>query len=159
MKLSCYAVTAALTLAANKRYVEVNAFSPAATASSSSKKSPSISQNAVKLQYNNYNAADRSSQQMSMAIETQYETSAASMDFEDIRKLPYRQLQKYCKDRGLPANGSTAALRTRLLEDLGLVVTRDEECDISGEGTDEEVSGSYVVVITSFIATFEEYLL
>eukprot|EP00557_Chaetoceros_sp_GSL56_P002345 CAMPEP_0176486580 /NCGR_PEP_ID=MMETSP0200_2-20121128/5644_1 /TAXON_ID=947934 /ORGANISM="Chaetoceros sp., Strain GSL56" /LENGTH=738 /DNA_ID=CAMNT_0017883291 /DNA_START=251 /DNA_END=2464 /DNA_ORIENTATION=- len=143
MKLFGHAVTAALTLAAHKSYIEAFALSSsspaaaAAAAAAATKKSSFTSQNVVKKQCNNYNVAERSSQQLSMALDTQYETtSEASMDFETIRKLPYRQLQKYCKDRGLTANGSTAALRTRLLEDLGLVTGRSEECDTSG---DEEI--------------------
>lgn len=139
MKLSYCALAVALTFGTNKSCIEVAAFSPAA---STKKSSFSLSQNAIKsqCQYNNHNTAGRSSRQLSMAVDTRYETSAASMDFEAIRKLPYRQLQKYCKDRGLPANGSTAALRTRLLEDLGLITMRDEECDVNGEANDDEVS-------------------
>lgn len=41
---------------------------------------------------------------------------------DGIKKMTFRQLQKSCVERGLPAVGNTAALRARLLESAGLPV-------------------------------------
>jgi pentatricopeptide repeat protein len=37
------------------------------------------------------------------------------LDYATVNKLSYRELQKECRERGLPAVGNTAALRSRLL--------------------------------------------
>jgi pentatricopeptide repeat protein len=70
-----------------------------------------------------------SKQHLSMATEEE-QIVHTELNFDVVNKLPYRQLQKECKSRGLAANGSTAVLRTRLLEDLGIVTAKEEECDI-----------------------------
>jgi endonuclease-3 len=41
-----------------------------------------------------------------------------SSDAVNISDQTYREMQKICKERGLPANGTTEAIRTRLVEDL-----------------------------------------
>lgn len=43
-----------------------------------------------------------------------------SLDYNAVNSLTFRQLQKECKERSLPATGNTAALRGRLLENLGI---------------------------------------
>eukprot|EP00562_Extubocellulus_spinifer_P018041 CAMPEP_0178594320 /NCGR_PEP_ID=MMETSP0697-20121206/30438_1 /TAXON_ID=265572 /ORGANISM="Extubocellulus spinifer, Strain CCMP396" /LENGTH=160 /DNA_ID=CAMNT_0020231597 /DNA_START=13 /DNA_END=493 /DNA_ORIENTATION=+ len=54
---------------------------------------------------------------------TETESSTAEpLDMDGIKKMTFRQLQKSCVDRGLPAVGNTAALRARLLESAGLPV-------------------------------------
>ena len=59
------------------------------------------------------------------------------MDYDNIKNLPYRSLQKECKKRGLNAVGSTGALRQRLMENSGIVIyckgdeTDVEECVVS----------------------------
>ena len=83
-----------------------------------------------------------SKQHLSMATEEE-QIVHTELNFDVVNKLPYRQLQKECKSRGLAANGSTAVLRTRLLEDLGIVTAKEEECDIK---KDEEVSFCHVKV-------------
>ena len=70
----------------------------------------------------------------SLAV-TETENDVASddtLDYFGVNKLTFRELQKQCKERGLPASGNTATLRSRILESLGLI-----ECDVDGE---EEVS-------------------
>ena len=69
-------------------------------------------------------------QQLSMAAEAETEVPTV-IDYGSVNKLPYRQLQKLCKEKGLAANGSTAALRERLLANLGLL--KDEECELNDE--------------------------
>jgi len=66
-----------------------------------------------------------------MAAEAETEVPTV-LDYGSVNKLPYRQLQKLCKEKGLAANGSTAALRERLLANLGLL--KDEECELNDEG-------------------------
>lgn len=83
-----------------------------------------------------------SKQHLSMATEEE-QIVQTELNFDVVNKLPYRQLQKECKSRGLAANGSTAVLRTRLLEDLGIVTAKEEECDIK---KDEEVSLFHIQV-------------
>jgi hypothetical protein len=61
--------------------------------------------------------------------------SSDSLGYWDINKLTYRQLQKTCKDKGLAANGSTAVLRTRLLQNLG-IYKEGEECVTNTDGDD-----------------------
>ena len=60
-------------------------------------------------------------------------SSESDLDYATVKNLPFRQLQKECKERGLPAVGNTATLRTRLYEALGIA-----ECSVDGE--EENVS-------------------
>lgn len=62
--------------------------------------------------------------------------SSDHLGYWDINKLTYRQLQKTCKDKGLAANGSTAVLRTRLLQNFG-IYKEGEECVTSSDGIDD----------------------
>lgn len=55
-------------------------------------------------------------------VDESTETSTVELDMDGIKKMTFRQLQKSCVDRGLPAVGNTAALRARLLESAGLPV-------------------------------------
>lgn len=56
------------------------------------------------------------------------------LDYQIINGLKFRELQKECKKRNIPAVGSTSILRNRLLEACGLlkveleVTKADEEC-------------------------------
>jgi len=43
------------------------------------------------------------------------------LNYEIITGLKFRELQKECKERGLGANGNTAALRNNLLDHVGIV--------------------------------------
>lgn len=47
-------------------------------------------------------------------------SSDSSLDFNGVNSLSFRELQRECKERELPAVGNTAALRGRLLEFHGL---------------------------------------
>ena len=47
--------------------------------------------------------------------------SATSMSYDEVNKLAFRGLQSQCKELGLSAVGTTAALRGRLLEHFGLL--------------------------------------
>jgi len=47
--------------------------------------------------------------------------SPVEYDYETINKLTFRELQKECKERGLAAVGITAALRSTLLEHIGII--------------------------------------
>lgn len=62
-------------------------------------------------------------------------TGSAIIGYADVKSLTYRELQKTCKDRGLAASGSTADLRTRLLQDTG-IYRYGEECLTTESGTD-----------------------
>jgi hypothetical protein len=42
------------------------------------------------------------------------------MSYDEVNKLAFRGLQSQCKELGLSAVGTTAALRGRLLEHFGL---------------------------------------
>lgn len=44
-----------------------------------------------------------------------------SMTYDEVNKLAFRALQSQCKELGLSAVGTTAALRGRLLEHFGLL--------------------------------------
>lgn len=85
-----------------------------------------------------------SNMQVSMVAASNEETdtfvSNEPLGYWDINNLTYRQLQKTCKDKGLAANGSTAVLRTRLLQNLG-IYKEGEECVTNSEG--EDVSRLY----------------
>ena len=78
-------------------------------------------------------------------------TTAASSDSDDqqieitdvhsVKALGFRQLQKACVARGLPAVGNTAALRSRLLESAGLPDVSAPSAPASAvNGSDDEVS-------------------
>ena len=47
-------------------------------------------------------------------------TTSSSMSYDEVNKLAFRGLQSECKQLGLSAVGTTAALRGRLLEHFGL---------------------------------------
>jgi len=47
-------------------------------------------------------------------------TTSSSMSYDEVNKLAFRALQSECKELGLSAVGTTAALRGRLLEHFGL---------------------------------------
>ena len=69
--------------------------------------------------------------EVEVEVEVEVETIEIS-DYTSVNSLTYRQLQKECKKRSLAANGNTAALRDRLLKDLGLLIV-DEECDVDND--------------------------
>jgi len=48
------------------------------------------------------------------------EAPPATVTFDDVRSMTFRQLQRSCVDKGLPAVGNTATLRSRILEAYGL---------------------------------------
>ena len=56
----------------------------------------------------------------SVAAATMSATSS-SMSYDEVNKLAFRALQSQCKELGLSAVGTTAALRGRLLEHFGLM--------------------------------------
>eukprot|EP00560_Eucampia_antarctica_P006066 CAMPEP_0197824868 /NCGR_PEP_ID=MMETSP1437-20131217/2074_1 /TAXON_ID=49252 ORGANISM="Eucampia antarctica, Strain CCMP1452" /NCGR_SAMPLE_ID=MMETSP1437 /ASSEMBLY_ACC=CAM_ASM_001096 /LENGTH=741 /DNA_ID=CAMNT_0043424669 /DNA_START=191 /DNA_END=2416 /DNA_ORIENTATION=+ len=66
----------------------------------------------------------------SLSVAAPVETSDAPLllDYDMVNSLTYRGLQKECRERGFPAVGTTAALRTRLL---------DEAAAVRSEGVDE----------------------
>ena len=41
-------------------------------------------------------------------------------DFASVQDLSYRDMQKWCKERGIPANGTTDAIRSRLVEHINM---------------------------------------
>ena len=47
--------------------------------------------------------------------------TSSSMSYDEVNKLAFRALQSQCKELGLSAVGTTAALRGRLLEHFGLL--------------------------------------
>lgn len=62
-------------------------------------------------------------------------------DVNSVKALSFRQLQKACVARGLPAVGNTAALRSRLLESAGLPDVSAPAAQASAvNGSDDEVS-------------------
>ena len=62
-------------------------------------------------------------------------------DVNSVKALSFRQLQKACVARGLPAVGNTAALRSRLLESAGLPDVSAPSAPASAvNGSDDEVS-------------------
>lgn len=63
--------------------------------------------------------------------------SPVDYDYETINKLTFRELQKECKEKGLGAVGNTAALRSSLLEYMGIsspleAAAQEEECAPEG---------------------------
>ena len=70
---------------------------------------------------------------MHVSMTAEAETEALGlMDYASVNALTYRQLQQQCKQRSLAANGNTAALRCRLLDNLGLLQAV-EECVVGDE--------------------------
>lgn len=70
---------------------------------------------------------------MHVSMTAEAETEALElMDYASVNALTYRQLQQQCKQRSLAANGNTAALRCRLLDNLGLLQAV-EECVVGDE--------------------------
>jgi len=126
MKLILSAATVFILLAKES---QVAAFSP--------------SKNSQTVRFSSY-ASLTSDHRLSMTAEAETE-----MDYAAVNKLAYRELQSRCKDRGLAANGNTAALRCSLLEDLGLL-KGDEDCDI----VDDYVDASVVEVSQLFSETY-----
>lgn len=62
-------------------------------------------------------------------------------DVNSVKALSFRQLQRACVARGLPAVGNTAALRSRLLESAGLPDVSAPSAPASAvNGSDDEVS-------------------
>jgi hypothetical protein len=61
----------------------------------------------------------QSTSSKSVAAATMSATSS-SMSYDEVSKLAFRGLQSQCKELGLSAVGTTAALRGRLLEHFGL---------------------------------------
>mmetsp|Transcript_16624 Transcript_16624/g.24847 ORF Transcript_16624/g.24847 Transcript_16624/m.24847 type:complete len:736 (-) Transcript_16624:67-2274(-) len=55
--------------------------------------------------------------------------ATASLDYKTVNKLTFRELQRTCKEKGLPAVGSTATLRSRILESLEECVPGKEEVE------------------------------
>lgn len=64
-----------------------------------------------------------SSTVVSVAEETS--TVLETVNYENVNKLSFRELQRECKARGLGAVGNTAALRRRLLETVGAYAESD----------------------------------
>lgn len=64
-------------------------------------------------------SASQSSTSKYVATATMSATSSA-MSYDEVNKLAFRALQRQCKELGLSAVGTTAALRGRLLEHFGL---------------------------------------
>jgi len=66
---------------------------------------------------------------------TKTTSMAAKMELDG--PLSYRDMQKICKERGIAANGTTDAMRTRLFDDLGISATKADEIDsMSAKGVD-----------------------
>jgi pentatricopeptide repeat protein len=68
----------------------------------------------------------------SLAVaEVEDDVSSDNLDYAAVQGLPFRALQRECKERGLPATGNTASLRARLLESLQIYQCTEgetEEC-------------------------------
>ena len=56
-----------------------------------------------------------------------------SLTYEEVNKLAYRELQKECRERGLPAVGITGALRSRLLGVSGTTAEDEVDSDDTSE--------------------------
>lgn len=69
----------------------------------------------------------------SSAVDDNYVSSTDdTLDYQAVNKLAFRELQKQCKERDLPATGATGILRNRLLESLGLI-----SCETENNESDE----------------------
>ena len=67
----------------------------------------------------NVRSTFQSSTSKNVATATMSATSSA-MSYDEVNKLAFRALQSQCKELGLSAVGTTAALRGRLLDHFGL---------------------------------------
>ena len=81
-------------------------------------------------------------------VDEAVDTSSASSDDQQIpitdvnsvKSLSFRQLQRACVARSLPAVGSTAALRSRLLDSAGLP---DVSVPAAPQAVEDEVSRGF----------------
>jgi len=82
----------------------------------------------------------QSTSSKSVAVATMSATSS-SMSYDEVNKLAFRGLQSQCKELGLSAVGTTAALRGRLLEHFGLTkgVTLQKEAPSATAAEIEEL--------------------
>ncbi len=122
MKLTFTIATAALLLGQESTQF-ARAFAPVS----------SVSNNAITS-----SKAQQKHFQSTVAVAAADTETMEEMDYAAINKMTFRQLQRNCKNMGLPAKGNTATLRLRLLQEFGLV-TVEEEC----ETDDKEVSYWY----------------
>lgn len=55
-------------------------------------------------------------------VETDEDLSSSpeSLNYDGVKNLTFRELQRECKERGLAATGNTATLRSRLLDAIGI---------------------------------------
>lgn len=85
-------------------------------------------------------SASQSSTSKYVATATMSATSSA-MSYDEVNKLAFRALQRQCKELGLSAVGTTAALRGRLLEHFGLAreVTMQSEAPAATAAEIEEL--------------------
>ncbi len=118
MKLTFTIATAALLLGKDSTQF-ARAFAPVS----------SVSNNAITSR------AQQKYYQSTVAVAAAETETMEEMDYAAINKMTFRQLQRNCKNMGLPAKGNTATLRLRLLQEFGLVNV-EEEC----ETDDAEVS-------------------
>ena len=101
------------------------------------------------------NSADGAQPHLSVAaapVDEAMGTSSASSSSDDqqisitdvnsVKSLSFRQLQRACVARGLPAVGSTAALRSRLLDSAGLPDVSAPVAPKAVNGSEDEVSRS-----------------
>ena len=97
------------------------------------------------------NSADGAQPHLSVAaapVDEAMDTASASSDDQQIpitdvnsvKSLSFRQLQRACVVRGLPAVGSTAALRSRLLDSAGLPDVSVPAAPKAANGSEDEVS-------------------
>ena len=97
------------------------------------------------------NSADGAQPHLSVAaapVDEAMDTASASSDDQQIpitdvnsvKSLSFRQLQRACVVRGLPAVGSTAALRSRLLDSAGLP---DVSAPAAPQAVEDEVSRGF----------------
>ncbi len=99
-----------------------------------------------------------SSQNVAAAIDTA--TASSSMTYDEVNKLAFRALQSQCKELGLSAVGTTAALRGRLLEHFGLLkevslqketlAVTPEEIEVRRSGSTIALQSCYDMLITNF---------
>ena len=97
------------------------------------------------------NSADGAQPHLSVAaapVDEAMDTASASSDDQQIpitdvnsvKSLSFRQLQRACVARSLPAVGSTAALRSRLLDSAGLP---DVSAPAAPQAVEDEVSRGF----------------
>lgn len=75
-------------------------------------------------------------------VESDVASSDESLNYEGINQLTFRELQRQCKERDLPAKGNTAALRSRLLDHLGIF-----QC-VAGEEVEECIPADFDFTFT-----------